>query len=132
MTKFRSLFALIFLSALLSSGCASLRALMPGGVTPSDAEWSGVVTGPAVSIAAHLDQRAAAVEAILSLGQPSPLGVLLPVGIPGETTPRWILCTGDFVDRCRRYPVNTPIRFAGQAIGPGLLWRPSRLTASDG
>lgn len=121
-----SLFTLLSLSTM---SCASLRALMPGGVTPSDAEWTGVKSGPPVSVASSLDPRAAALDTILGLiGQGNSLGVVMPVLLPGETQPRWILCTGDFTQKCVNIPINTKVKFAGSPIGPGILWKPSRLT----
>ena len=126
----RFLFALLGLVAL--SGCASLRALVPGGVTPADAEWSGVKSGQAVSIVGTVDPRAGAAAVVLDLlGQADPVGVLLPVTLIGETQPRWVLCTDAFAAKCRAIPLNAKVNFAGQPIGPGVLWKPSRLTADD-
>lgn len=122
------------------SGCAAFRTLIPGGVTASDAEWSGIKSGEPISIVGSiiaLDDRAQAVSNLLSmLGQNQQdtlgLGVLLPVVIIGETQPWWILCnTDEMVDKCRRIPINAKVHFAGSPIGPGLLWKPSRLTADD-
>lgn len=117
-------------SVLFLPGCATFRAVMPGGVSPSDAEWDGVKTGEVVSIASQLDPRAAALETVLGLlGQGTQLGVLMPVTVAGETQPRWILCLGDFTAKCAGIPINSAVHFAGSPIGPGLVWRPSRLTA---
>jgi len=121
---------LVPLLAPLLSGCASLRAIIPGGVSPSDAEWDGVKTAEVVSIAGAIDPRAAAIETILGfLGRGNQLGVLMPVAVAGETQPRWVLCTGDFTTKCASIPINTKVHFAGAALGPGLVWRPTRLTS---
>lgn len=125
---------LLLCVAVFASGCAAWRAIAPGGVSASDAEWDGVVSGPAVpavSVTAGLatnDQRIAAVLSLLqSAGQQDPLGVFLPVVMVGESSPRWVLCTGKLVPHCTSLLVNTPVHFAGQAIGAGTLWRPSML-----
>lgn len=120
---------------LSSVSCATLRTLIPGGVTASDSEWHGVKSGPHISITgiAAADPRAQAAIGILDiLGQSDPLGVLLPVTMIGETVPRWVLCeAGTFADKCKQIPLNAKVHFAGNPIGPGLLWRPTRLTADD-
>lgn len=123
------LFCLMLLPALFC-GCASLRALIPGGVTAADAEWSGIKSGPTVSIVASLDPRIAALGPLLTLtGQADPVGVLLPVTLVGETAPRWVLCESKLVAKCNAIPLNASVSFAGLPLGPGILWRPSRLTA---
>lgn len=105
---------------------------MPGGVTPADSEWSGIKSGEPVSITASLDTRAALLEPVLLLlGQDDPLGVLLPVTLVGETAPRWIVCEKELVAKCRAIPINAQVNFAGSAIGPGILWKPKRLTADN-
>jgi len=127
--------ALLVLVLALSSGCASTwRALIPGGVTAADAEWDGVVAGPtvpAVAVVAGLasggDQRVAALSTILSTVSQDPIGAFLPVVTAGETTPRWVLCTEKFLTICQALPVNAAIHFAGQPIGPGILWKPAML-----
>lgn len=125
----RLLFCLMLLPVLC--GCASLRALIPGGVTAADAEWSGIKSGPTVSILASLDTRVAALGPLLTLtGQADPVGVLLPVTLVGETAPRWVLCSDKLVVKCNAIPLNARVNFAGLPIGPGILWRPSRLTAA--
>lgn len=114
------------------SGCATLRALIPGGVTAADAEWSGVKSGPVISMTASLssDPRAAALATLLaSVGQNDPLGVLLPLTVAGETVPRWVFCDQTWAEQCSTIKVNVMVDFAGSPIGPGLLWRPSRLKA---
>lgn len=121
--------------AFLLAGCASTwRALIPGGVTAADAEWDGVVAGPTVpavavvaSLASGGDQRVAALSAILSTVSQDPIGAFLPVVTAGETTPRWVLCTEKFLPICGGLSVNTAIHFAGQPIGPGILWKPVML-----
>lgn len=114
------------------TGCAMLRTILPGGPTMSDAEWFGIKSGPAVSIIGTVDDRAASAALILqTLGQTDPLGVLLPVTLLGETQPRWILCTGKLAAKCQAFPLNAKIHFAGQVVGPGILWKPTRLTADD-
>jgi hypothetical protein len=126
---------LLLLCCLATSSCATLRTLIPGGVTASDAEWSGIKSSSHISITgiAAADPRAQAAIGILDiLGQSDPLGVLLPVTLVGETVPRWILCeAGPMADKCRQIPLNAKVHFAGSPIGPGLLWRPTRLTADD-
>lgn len=121
------------LAAASLTGCAAnWRAIMPGGVTAADAEWSGVKTGQTVSIIGSLDPRAATVGILLqALGQDDPLGVLLPLTLPGETQPRWVLCEAKLAHECNIIPLNVKVDFAGSPIGPGLLWRPTRLKAAQ-
>lgn len=130
-----ALLAFLVLSGLLLSSCSAFRAIMPGGVSPSDAEWSGVKTAEVVSVAASLDPRVSAIESVLDLlgngggnQLTSALGVLMPVGIKGETSPRWVLCVDEFASKCAAIPINSKVNFAGKPLGPGLVWKPSRLT----
>jgi len=125
----KKLFFLLLLPLLV--GCASLRAIIPGGVSPADAEWSGIKSGATVSILASLDPRATALTPLLALtGQADPVGVLLPVTLVGETIPRWVLCEAKLAQKCNSIPLNAHVSFAGLPVGPGILWRPSRLTAA--
>lgn len=114
----------------LLTGCASLRALIPGGVTAADAEFSAVVTGTPKSIIGSLDPRGAPAVAVLeALGVKDPIGVYLPVNKPGETVPMYLLCVGDFAEKCLKVPINSKVRVAGQFSGPGGAYlRLSRLT----
>lgn len=125
--------------ALTLSGCASggggglaaaWRALMPGGVTAADAEFDAVVTGPPKSIIGSLDPQGAPAVALLeAFGVKDPVGVFLPVSKRGETTPVFLLCTGDFTARCLRAQINTEVHVSGQPTGPGgNIWKLSRLT----
>lgn len=124
--------SLVVLAVLGLTGCSALRTLVPGGVTAADAEWSGVKSGPPVSIVGAIDPRAATVAALLEgLGQEDPVGVLLPLTLIGETKPRWVLCADELAAKCREIPLNAKVKFSGQPIGPGLLWKPSRLVADD-
>lgn len=128
----KSLFLLPILAILFTS-CASMRAIFPGGVTASDAEWSGIKTGPAVSIIGSLDSRVAPLAAIAAaFGQNDPIGVLLPLTPAGDTSPRWVICSEKLAAVCNGIPINTRVHFAGQAVGPGVLWRPTRLRAEGG
>lgn len=132
--------ALALLLAVLGalSGCGSsgvFRTLFTG-VTAADAEFSGVKSGPAISAAGAINPEAGQLSSVLAaLGQGDPLsqylGVIMPVLMLNETQPRWILCAGDamMIKKCRGIPLNAKVQFSGQAIGPGLLWRPTRLTA---
>ena len=131
----RAALSLVLLLLLpLLTGCATMRAIIPGGVTAADAEWSGVagapisVVGSIASTAKPDDPRIAAAVALLQLaGLQDPLGVLLPVTPPGETAPRWVLCTAEWAAKCQAVPLNAHVEFGGSPIGPGVLWRPSRL-----
>lgn len=127
-------FAAILFLALASTACAGLRAINPfSSVSATDAEWSGVAGAPisvtgSVVASANSDPRTAAAISLLELGGlQDPLGVLLPVTAPGETSPRWVLCTAQWAAKCRAVPLNAKVDFAGAPIGPGILWRPSRL-----
>lgn len=123
---------LLALTVLSLSGCATWRALVPGGVLATDSEWSGIKSGQPVSITASLDPRAAPLGPLLALlGQSDPLGVLLPVTLVGETQPRWVVCDTDLAAKCVSIPLNAEVHFAGTPIGPGLLWKPKRLTAAN-
>lgn len=127
-------FALIAVLILSLSGCATLRALIPGGVTAADAEWSGVKSGPVISVVASLatDPRAQALAQLLALtGQTDPLGVLLPLTVAGETMPRWVFCDSNWSEQCTAIKLNSRVDFAGSPIGPGLLWHPTRLKVRD-
>jgi hypothetical protein len=42
-----------------------------------------------------------------------------------------VLCTEDWSLKCQQIPINAQVHFAGRPIGPGLLWKPSRLTAGS-
>jgi hypothetical protein len=129
----------LFLPLLLLplSACSAFRAVIPGGVSPSDAEWSGVKSGPVVSVVGIADPRAEAAITLLELlGQADPLGlgVLMPVTMVGEEQPRWVLCAegkDGYAEKCRAIPLMAEVHFAGRPLGPGLLWLPTRLTASD-
>lgn len=112
------------------TGCATWRALMPGGVSPADAEFDAVVTGPPKSIIGSLDPQGAPAVAVLEMfGVKDPVGVFLPVSKQGETTPVFLLCTGDFTAKCLRAQIHTEVHVAGQPTGPGgNIWKLSRLT----
>ena len=142
----RRLVPLALLALLLCSCAANWRAIMPGGVSAADAEWDGVKTAPAVSILASLDPRAAGIGVLLqAVGQDDPFGNLMPLTMPGETQPRWVLCQDDMARECQIIRINDTVHFAGSPINielpailsailgqpPGrtLLWRPTRLKA---
>lgn len=123
--------ALLLLLCLLPlTGCSVLQDLIPGGVTPGDAKFTGVVSGPARPVIGALDPRLEIPAQILvALGQVDPLGLLLPVSLAGKTEPRWILCKDEFYERCRIAQVNYVVDFAGRPRdGLGLIWDPSRLS----
>ena len=130
MRKLLPLALCLSLLAIAVSGCASLRALVPGGVAAADAEWDGVA-GPVVSIAGSVDPRAAQAITVLSLlgqsGQLDQLGLLLPLTVAGETQPRLVLCLGQWAARCRAIPVNSAVHFAGSPVGLAW-WSPKRLS----
>jgi hypothetical protein len=122
--------ALLLLVVLLPAlGCRSLRALIPGGVAASDAEWTAVVTAPAIdilAIVAENDPRAKAALAVAQLlGVQTPVGVALLLTPAGETIPRLVRCEGDFEQRCRALKINATVHFAGHQDGP--LWVPSAI-----
>lgn len=125
------IFASLLLITLLTTSCAStMRAIIPGGVSAADAEWTGVKLSPCISIIGSLDPRTAGIGLLLqALGQDDPLGNLMPLNLPGETQPRWVLCDAKRAHECNIIPLNVKVSFAGSAIGPGLLWRPTRLKA---
>lgn len=123
--------ALLLLLLIPLSGCAAFRALIPGGVSAADAEWSGVKAGPVVglapALAGQLGPQAGQLAAVLSLlGQTDPLGVLMPTNVAGDPVTRWVLCAGEFRARCEGAPVNASVAFAGKM--EGIFWRPSRLS----
>lgn len=127
----------LLLAVLLAlSGCGSsgvFRTLFTG-VSSADAEFSGVKSGPAISAAGAINPEAGQLSSLLTaLGQDDPLsqylGVIMPVLLLNETQPRWILCSDEMIKKCQGIPLNAKVRFSGKAIGPGLLWRPTRLTA---
>lgn len=135
------IFVLTFL-LLSSTGCAAWRAVVPGGVTPADAEFSGVKSGEPISLTAHLakavsqtEPRAQNIANLLSVlnifGVDDPLGVLLPITLVGETNPRFVICERELVVKCKNIPLNAKVNFAGEAVGGGVLWRPKRLTADN-
>lgn len=127
--------SLALVLAVLLSGCAAFRVLNPfDSVSASDAEWDAVKSGEVISltatIAGAVDERASLIASILSvLGNSDPLGVLMPVSMVGDPTPRYILCSENFYQKCKQIPLNSKIHFAGKPVGPGLLWKPTRLTA---
>jgi hypothetical protein len=131
-----SLLVTLVLLTLTLSGCGTsgvLRTLFTD-VSSADAEFSGVKSGPAVSAASTINPDAGRLSSILTaLGQDDPLsqylGVVMPVLLLNETEPRWILCADKLIKKCQGIPLNAKVQFSGKAIGPGLLWRPSRLTA---
>lgn len=119
---------LVFVILPLSGCAANWRALWPGGVTAADEEWAGVKSGEVVSIIGMVDPRAAAASAVLEgLGAQDPFGVLMPLTMVGEKLPRWVKCVDEFTKRCRDYPLQTRVHFAGTLEGNGPLWVPKRL-----
>jgi hypothetical protein len=129
-----SVFALV---VFIASGCSALRVLNPfDSVSAKDAEWSGIKSGEPVSVTASIggavDERAGLLATLLAAsGQGDPLGVLMPLLIVGETAPRWVLCDEKLTLKCKQIPLNAEVKFAGRPIGPGLIWKPSRLTAAN-
>lgn len=121
--------------SILTQGCAAWRAINPfDSVASSDAEWSGVKSGEVVgltpTLAGALDDRASALASLLSaFGQSDPVGVILPISLPGEAETRWILCVDDFKEKCRQIPLHAEVHFAGKSAG--IFWKPSRLTAKN-
>lgn len=128
---------LVLLVLPLLTGCAAFRALNPfDGVRAADAEFHGTKAGEPISltatVAGTLNDRAALAATLLgALGHSDPLGVLLPVAVVGEAQPRYVLCVDAMAEKCRQIPINAEVSFAGRPIGPGLLWKPSRLTAAN-
>jgi hypothetical protein len=124
------------LLALALAGCGSsgvFRTLFTG-VSSADAEFSGVKSGPAISAAGAINPEAGQLSSLLTaLGQGDPLsqylGVIMPVLLLNETQPRWIICSDKLIVKCQGIPLNAKVQFSGKPIGPGLLWRPTRLTA---
>lgn len=135
MLKIKCSGLLILALALATTGCSAFRALNPfDSVSAADAEFTGVKSGPVVgltpTLAGALDPRASALADLLGVfGQSDPVGVVMPVNLPGETAPRWILCVDSFKEKCRQIPLNSQIHFAGRPAG--IFWRPSRLTAEN-
>lgn len=131
-----SALCLLLAALLVLAGCGTsgvLRTLFTG-VTSADAEFTGVKSGPAVSAASTINPEAGQLSAVLTaLGQEDPLsrylGVIMPVLLLNETQPRWILCTEEMIKKCQGIPLNARVQFSGKAVGPGLLWKPARLTA---
>lgn len=127
----RFLLCLVLVSFVALSGCSMLRTLLPGGPTLADIEFHGVKSGEPISVIGTLDPRAEVAAGVLSLlGQSDPFGVVMPVLLVGQDQPRYILCTEEWVSKCKAIPLNSQVHFAGQPVGSGLLWKPSRLTAS--
>lgn len=125
---------------ILLSGCSMFRAIIPGGVTPADAEWTGVVSGPAIPLLATATQAGgvdldpatlSTVTLALTLtGHTDFLGSLLPVQVIGEPSPRWVLCSGEWIARCSELKPLTKIRFAGRLKSP-LIWQPVSIRVDD-
>lgn len=142
MRKLSSLVIPLLLCTLLSlslSGCSMLRAIIPGGVTPADAEWTGIVTGEPISIIATAGQATNTDPATLSAltlaltltGHTDLLGTLLPVRVKGEESPRWVICSGEeWVKRCGELKPMTQIKFAGSLKSP-LIWKPASIRVDD-
>lgn len=127
---------LILASSVFLSSCAStnpgamFRSIFPGGVKPAHAEWEGVKSAPMISPDIMIDPiLGAAFSVFLGVDTQKILGVL-PVILIGETTPRYVLCDGEYIEKCKAFPVFAKVHFAGESIGPNL-WKPSRLTADD-
>lgn len=130
MSKLLSVSALF----LLLAGCAGMRALIPGGVTAADMEFSGVKAGQPVPLFGTIDPKSgggAGAALLEGLVEADLLGSLMPVKLLGAEEPRWILCTEKFAKKCREIPLNAEVHVAGQPVGAGMLWRPTRLTAAN-
>lgn len=127
-----SIFLLVLVVVPLT-GCATLRAILPGGVTASNAEWDAVVSGPSISAVATLasissnDTKISIFSNLISAISQDPIGVFLPVVVMGETSPRFILCTEKLLPICQSFQINTAIHFAGDPIGQGILWKPTMI-----
>lgn len=136
----RTLAIVLFTFAL--SGCAgttgqALRALIPGGVSAADAEWTGVKSGEPISLLATVasiatdPQTARLLSVALELsGRADPLGVLMPITPVGSSTVRWVVCTESWAAKCRAIPLNAKVHAAGQVNEVGHL-KPSRIVADD-
>jgi hypothetical protein len=123
---------IVVICGLCLSSCSALRTLRPGGATIADLEFDGVKSAEVVSVIGTIDSRVAAVSVLLeALGQADPVGVLMPITPIGSTEVRWVLCAEQWAAKCRAIPLQAKVHFAGQPIGPGLLWKPSRVTADD-
>lgn len=139
-TPFLLLLVVALCLLILLSGCSMLRAIIPGGVTPADAEWTGVVSGPAIPLLATATQAGgvdldpatlSAITLALTLtGHADFLGSLLPVQVIGELSPRWVLCSGEWMARCSELKPLTKIRFAGRLKSP-LIWQPVSIRVDD-
>jgi hypothetical protein len=126
------------------SGCAAWsRATRPirqagaaafTGASVADLSFEGNKTGACVPIQAipagnvSDDTSRALMEALGA----KPVGCLLPLTRVGETKPWWIFCAaGEMEQNCSSIQLNSRVSFAGQPLGVGGVWIPSRLRASE-
>lgn len=131
------LIALTLLCLSLSAcGSSGIFRMLFTGVSSADIEFSGIKSGPVISAASAINPEAAQISNLISaFGQENPLnqylGVLMPVLMIDTTEPRWILCTDEWIKKCSAIPLNAKIQFSGKVVGPGLVFKPTRLTAED-
>lgn len=120
------------------AGCSALRTMGAAtftGAALSDAQIEGVLGQPQpltvalAGLASNEPLLPIAVGIALG-GQADPLGVLVPVLRLGETTPVWILVTGDMVAQVAALKANSRVRIWARPL-PGGLFRASRVTSSD-
>jgi hypothetical protein len=140
--KHQTLFALLFFTLTLGTGCSTAarlsRPLSQAGsalftsATFSDLKLTGIKTGPAIPIQADPAASGEVTSQLFTqLRGQGPVGVLLPITKVGETTPWWIFCpAGELQARCEEIPANARVTFAGQPLGHGMVLLPSRLTWS--
>lgn len=135
--RFVSLTCLLTLCLTLSAcGSSGIFRTLFTNVSSADIEFSGIKSGPVISAASAINPQAAQLSTLLStLGQDNPLnqylGVLMPVLMIDATEPRWILCTDEWVAKCEGIKLNAKVQFSGKVIGPGLVFKPTRLTAEQ-
>lgn len=130
------LLVVLFLTILTTlSGCGStgvFRTLFTN-VSSSDIEFTAVKSGEPVPLAGSVNSDLDRLIAVMNaFGADTTiadlLGVVLPVSVIGTNEKRFILCTDEYIAKARLIPMNAKITFSGQPVGPGLLWKPSRLT----
>lgn len=111
-------------AASMLTGCAgglgSLSRILFTNTTAADAELVGV-TGPFQELAST--PLADAAEGVS-------VGGLLPLALPGETTPRLVLCLGEMAETCRSLKLNSRIRVSGLPDQRGIIL-PTRITVDE-
>lgn len=122
--KMKKTFLLVALVS-VTLGCSTLRHLatvLPGGVTFSDLEVTGVKAGEVMPVIASIngDQN-------VPSGFTQSLGVLMPILVPGDTTPKLIYCSaGENESRCKGILINGSVTVAGYVVGNYII--PKRIS----